>query len=89
MDLKEITFEEERREIIKRNKPRRKAIHDLLSKKKDIESSLFDILLTEKGVRNGSHTKSPLEETRKEGGDHLEIASLASHWLHSHCTGFK
>ena len=49
LELKEIAFEEERREIAKRNEPRRKAIHKILLKRENIEKSLLDFLLQEKG----------------------------------------
>ena len=48
-ERKEISFEEERREIAKRNEPRRKAIHKILLKRENIEKSLLDFLLQEKG----------------------------------------
>ena len=48
-EQKENDFEEERREISERNQPRRKAIHEIHLKRENIESSLFNILLKEKG----------------------------------------
>ena len=64
MELKEKNFEEERKEIIKRNEPRRKAIHDILSKRQNIEESLLDILLKEKEERKT--TQSPPEMRSEE-----------------------
>ena len=48
MELKEANFEEERKDIIKRNQPRRKAIQEIRSKQDNIEKSLLEILLKEK-----------------------------------------
>ena len=44
LELTEIAFEEERREIIKRNEPRRKAIKEIHSKRENIEAILLKVL---------------------------------------------
>ena len=49
LEQKEIDFEEERSEIIKKNQLRIKAIHD---KRENIEESLLKVLLQEKSNIN-------------------------------------
>ena len=44
LDLKENAFEEERREIVKRNEPRRKAIKEICEKRENIEAILLKVL---------------------------------------------
>ena len=48
MELKEISFEEERKEITKRNQSRTKAISEIHKKRKNMEDNLFQIFQQEK-----------------------------------------
>ena len=52
MELKELNFEKQRQDIIRKNETRSKAIQDILSKRKNIEKCLLNILQEEKGVKN-------------------------------------
>ena len=58
MDQKEIDFEEERREIITRNQPRRNAISDILSRRETIEENLLKVLQQQKNNQNQKKSQS-------------------------------